>query len=166
MWLSALLGSSPAWQWVPSAPFDDFSGRWRTSQEGAWCLARSDTGNWIRQDSGTRKLFSFQFYSAEVRENSHSMFISAQGHILQDDTEYFQFLLPSLGTEGPQPVTGLDLFFLFLIISYHEQKKKPLIFISKSIEILFLAEITDHLQMMRTDQKWHYRLCSIRYYYS
>lgn len=126
MWLSALLGSSPAWQWVPSAPFDDFSGRWRTSQEGAWCLARSDTGNWIRQDSGTRKLFSFQFYSAEVRENSHSMFISAQGHILQDDTEYFQFLLPSLGTEGPQPVTGLDLFFcssLFLTMS--KKKKNP-----------------------------------------
>ena len=117
---SGLLGSSPAWQWVPSAPFDDFSGSWRTSQEGAWRLARSDTDNWIRQDSGTRKLFSFHFYSAEVRGTFHSVFLSAQGQILQDDTEYLQFPFASLGTEGPQPVTGLDLFYctsLFLTMS-------------------------------------------------
>lgn len=72
-----LSGSSPAWQWVPLAPFDDFCGSWRASQEGAWCLVRSDTDNWNRQDRGTRKLFSFQFYSAEVREAFHSMFTSA-----------------------------------------------------------------------------------------
>lgn len=57
---------------------------WRTSQEGAWCLAGSDTDNWIARDRGARKLFSFQLHFAEVRLTFHNMFVSAQGQILQE----------------------------------------------------------------------------------
>lgn len=131
MWLSTLLGSSPAWQWIPSAPFDDFSGSWRTSQEGAWCLVRSDTDNWNRQDSGTRKLFSFQFYSDEVKRG----FLQHVRRCLRAGsykiTEYFQFVFVSLGTEGPQTVTGLDPF----IVLHYFLTWAKLIIRSKSTEV-------------------------------
>lgn len=79
-----------------------FQWDWRTSQEGAWCLTRSDTDNWITQNRGARKSFSFQFHSAEVRLTFHSVFVSAQGQILQDNTEFLHLSFASLRSEDAQ----------------------------------------------------------------
>lgn len=120
----------------------------RTSQEDAWCLATSDTDNRIKQDSGTRKLFYFQFYSAEVRETFHNTFVSAQSQILQDGTEYLWFSFVSLGKEDPQSVTGLEVF----IVLHYFLPWAELIFLSKSTEAS-LVSCKDH-KSSPDDENW------------
>jgi len=91
-----------------------------------------------------------------------------QGQILQDDSWIFSVPVCFIRNWEPSACYWIGPFYcallFFYFYFYHEQNWCFCPNLLK--QVLFLAEITHRLQMIGSEQKWCYKLCRIRCYYS